>query len=302
MSICAVSTSRHLTDDGLVDRSDNREELAADLPSIMTASEPDVKVNCDVPAFSLDPQFSRGMTQWHSGSDVSAALSDARLFADQTFARAAGAPLVPGNAVRLLKDAKENYPAWLEAIAGATQTIHFETYIIHRDDIGLEFANALAECARHGVPRPASLRLARLISPRPRLQLTDGRCWPAPGSRSGPSIPLGLDRPFGWINRDHRKIITIDGRLAFVSGLCVGRDWVGYPERHIEPWRDTGVSIEGPAVARHRPRVRGHLGAGRAAAGGSARRRARRFRRQGRWRCGSSRAPRSPRSSIDWIS
>jgi cardiolipin synthase len=61
--------------------------------------------------------------------------------------------------------------------------------------------------------------------------------------------PLRLDRPFGWISRDHRKVITIDGRLAFVSGLCVGQSWVRNSERDVEPWRDTGVVIEGPAVA-----------------------------------------------------
>ncbi|HEX8336212.1 MAG TPA: phospholipase D-like domain-containing protein, partial [Pyrinomonadaceae bacterium] len=54
---------------------------------------------------------------------------------------------------------------------------------------------------------------------------------------------------FGWFNRDHRKMISVDGRLGFVMGLCVGRDWVGRPEKNIEPWRDTGVEIRGPAVA-----------------------------------------------------
>ena len=51
----------------------------------------------------------------------------------------------------MLKDGKENYPAWLKAIASAKNTIHFETYIIHRDEIGLQFAEALAEKARQGV-------------------------------------------------------------------------------------------------------------------------------------------------------
>ncbi len=55
---------------------------------------------------------------------------------EQAFARAAGAPLVAGNEVRLLKDAAENYPAWLEAIAAARRTIHFESYIIHDDETG----------------------------------------------------------------------------------------------------------------------------------------------------------------------
>ena len=91
------------------------------------------------------------MTGENLGSTASATLSPARVLADQTFARAAGAPLVPGNTVRILKNAEENYPAWLEAIALARSTIHFETYIIHRDDTGLRFAEALAERARHGV-------------------------------------------------------------------------------------------------------------------------------------------------------
>jgi cardiolipin synthase len=44
-------------------------------------------------------------------------------------------------------------------------------------------------------------------------------------------------------------MITVDGGVGFVTGLCVGQSWVGYPERGIEPWRDTGVMIVGPAVA-----------------------------------------------------
>ena len=74
-----------------------------------------------------------------------------RFLADQAFSRAAGAPLVPGNSVRLLKDAQENYPAWLEAIGAAKRYIHFESFIIHGDDIGHQFGDALAAKAREGV-------------------------------------------------------------------------------------------------------------------------------------------------------
>jgi cardiolipin synthase len=174
------------------------------------------------------------------------AHSAARTLADQTFARAAGAPLIPGNTVRLLRDARENYPAWLEAIRSARSTIHFETYIIHRDEIGLQFAEALAERARHGV------RVRLLYDWLGSFSMSLRRRWPML-ARAGVEVrcfnPPRLDRPFGWISRDHRKVITIDGRLGFVSGLCVGRQWVGDPERRREPWRDTGVMIEGPAVA-----------------------------------------------------
>jgi cardiolipin synthase len=180
------------------------------------------------------------------GPIANVALSSARVLADQTFARAAGAPLVPGNTVRILKNAEENYPAWLEAIASARSTIHFETYIIHRDDIGLQFAEALAERARHGV------RVRLLYDWLGSFTFSVRRRWPML-TQAGVEVrcfnPPRFDRPFGWISRDHRKVITIDGRIAFVSGLCVGHRWVGDAEHHVEPWRDTGVVIEGPAVA-----------------------------------------------------
>ena len=76
----------------------------------------------------------------------------ARLLADQAFSRAAGAPLVHGNAVRLLKDARENYPAWLEAIGSAAANVHFESYMVHADEVGDRFADALVATARRGVP------------------------------------------------------------------------------------------------------------------------------------------------------
>jgi cardiolipin synthase len=170
----------------------------------------------------------------------------ARTLADQTFARAAGAPLIAGNSVRVLKDARENYPAWLEAIASAERTIHFETYIIHRDEVGLQFAEALARKARQGV------RVRLLYDWLGSFSITLRRRWPML-AQAGVEVrcfnPPRFDRPFGWISRDHRKVLTVDGRRAFVSGLCVGRQWTGDPKRHREPWRDTGVVIDGPAVA-----------------------------------------------------
>ena len=72
-------------------------------------------------------------------------------FADQSLTRASGASRVPGNRVRLLKNAAENYPAWIEAIESAEKWIHFETYIIHEDEAGRHFADLLSTKAREGV-------------------------------------------------------------------------------------------------------------------------------------------------------
>jgi cardiolipin synthase len=53
----------------------------------------------------------------------------------------------------------------------------------------------------------------------------------------------------GWLSRDHRKSLAIDGRIAFVSGLCVASAWLGDPAAGKDPWRDTGIEIRGPAIA-----------------------------------------------------
>jgi len=91
-----------------------------------------------------------------AGADVRPAFRPgrdltARQAADQAFSRASGAPLREGNAVRILRDAAENYPAWLDAIHGARQAIDFEMYIIHEDDQGRQFADALMAKAREGL-------------------------------------------------------------------------------------------------------------------------------------------------------
>jgi cardiolipin synthase len=168
------------------------------------------------------------------------------VIADQAFSRAAGAPLVHGNGVRILKDGAENYPAWLAAIADARESVHFECYIVHDDEIGQRFADALIARAREGI------RIRVIYDWLGALGHTGGRFWRRL-REAGVEVrcfnPPRLDEPLGWVARDHRKSITIDGRLAFVTGLCIGQMWEGYPEKNLAPWRDTGVEIRGPAVA-----------------------------------------------------
>jgi cardiolipin synthase len=169
-----------------------------------------------------------------------------QLLADQAFARTAGAPLVGGNAVRLLKDGNENYPAWLEAIQKAQHWIHFETYILHDDTIGKAFAEALCERARAGVKvRLLVDWLGSLMKSGPGFWRTFAKAGVDARSFGYPTI----DSPLGWVSRDHRKTLAVDGRIAFVSGLCVGDEWLPNPKTGREAQRDTGVRIEGPAVA-----------------------------------------------------
>ncbi len=169
-----------------------------------------------------------------------------RILAAQAFSRAAGAPLVHGNDIRLLKDAGENYAAWLDAIHAAEQTIHFENYIFHSDNIGWRFAEALISKAKSGV------RVRVLYDWLGALTETSSRFWQKL-REGGVDVrcfnPPRFDSPLGWVSRLHRKSLCVDNQVAFVSGLCVGQMWIGYPERNIPPWRDTGVEIWGPVVA-----------------------------------------------------
>jgi cardiolipin synthase len=108
------------------------------------------------------------------------------------------------------------------------------------------FADALTTKAREGV----SVRLlydwmggfgktSRSFWNHLRAAGVEVRCYNAPR----------FDSPVGWVSRDHRKTLTVDGQVGFVTGLCVGRMWVGVPAKNIEPWRDTGIEVRGPAVS-----------------------------------------------------
>jgi cardiolipin synthase len=82
-------------------------------------------------------------------------------------------------------------------------------------------------------------------------------CWATPGRYWHPFRQAGVEvrafnrpriqDPFGLFQRDHRKLVCVDGEVAFVGGFCVGVEWAGAAER--PPWRDTGVEVRGPAAA-----------------------------------------------------
>ena len=165
-------------------------------------------------------------------------------FAERAFARATGSEPIGGNGVRLLLDAQENYPAWLAAIRDARHSIQFESYIFDDDQVGREFADALAAKARTGIPvRVVCDWLGTRRVGALRTTLTEA------GAEFRVFNPPRFDSPLGWLARNHRKTIVIDGRIGFVSGLCVSKKWLGDAARGMEPWRDTGIELRGPAVA-----------------------------------------------------
>jgi cardiolipin synthase A/B len=182
----------------------------------------------------------------HARAHVRHDADAGRSIMDQAISRAAGARRIDGNSVRLLRDAAENYPAWLDAIASAERYVYFEAYIMRDDVSGRRFAEALIDKARAGV----TVRL--LYDWMGAFAKTPSQFW-EPLRAAGVEVrcfnPFTLASPLGWVHRDHRKSVVVDGRIGFITGLCVGDAWVGDPERGVAPWRDTGVEVRGPAVA-----------------------------------------------------
>ena len=169
-----------------------------------------------------------------------------RLLAQQALSRAAGAPLITGNAVELLIDAAAHYEAWLSAIRGAAQRVLLENYIIRDDEVGRAFRDALIERAQAGV-------IVAVITDWIGCLGQSRRSFWAPLRAAGGHVhlfnPPQLGESFGWLSRDHRKLLVVDGTQGFVSGVCISAKWLGDPSRNVPPWRDTGVAIRGPAVA-----------------------------------------------------
>ncbi len=174
------------------------------------------------------------------------ASTPSRLLAEQALSRAAGAPLLTGNAVDLLIDAPEHYAAWLAAIRSARERVMLENYIVRDDRVGREFRDALVERAETGV------LVAVLVDWVGCLGQSRSSFW-APLRAAGGQVrifnPPRLGESLGWISRDHRKVLVVDGELGFLSGVCISAKWLGDAERDIPPWRDTGVALRGPAVA-----------------------------------------------------
>jgi cardiolipin synthase A/B len=153
------------------------------------------------------------------------------------------APLRQGNRVTLLRNGCEIFPAMLEAIRSAQQTVDFATYVYWTGSIAPEFAEALAERAEAGVEVNVLLDAVGAAKMERRLvELLQ---------RAGAEV--AWFRPPKWYtlhklnNRTHRKILVVDGTVGFTGGVGIAEEWTGNGE---DPghWRDTHVRVEGPAA------------------------------------------------------
>jgi len=154
-----------------------------------------------------------------------------------------GAPLRLGNRVQVLRNGCRIFPSMLDAIAGARDTIDFATYAYWTGDIAPQFASALCERAKAGVE--VNVLLDAVGASRMDRSLVDDL------ANAGANVEWF--RPPRWYtvekinNRTHRKILVVDGSVAFTGGVGIAEEWTGDCE-DPDHWRDTHIRVEGPVA------------------------------------------------------
>ena len=170
---------------------------------------------------------------------------------------ATGSPLIAGNKVDLLYDGPQTMNAMLAAITDAKDNINLETYIFDQDELGLRFADLLIAKQRAGVDVNIMYDSVGTIGT-PNAFFDNMKAAGIHMIAFNPINPLkGLTR-LDFNNRDHRKILIVDGKVGFTGGVNISatysRSSIFRSGGAIEPgqktgWRDTHLRIEGPAVA-----------------------------------------------------
>jgi cardiolipin synthase len=168
------------------------------------------------------------------------AAGDAR-FADY-IASLVGAPVEPGDRYAVLRNGKEVFPPMLDAIKASKHRISFESFIYEDGVVGDQFTAALVAAARRGVTVRIVLdAMGGELSRESQKQLTDAGVT---------LVWFNSLRPWTLEEtnyRTHRKVMVVDGTIAFTGGVGLADHWLGDAE-DPERWRDTHFSVTGPAV------------------------------------------------------
>ncbi|TWI04524.1 cardiolipin synthase [Luteimonas cucumeris] len=155
-----------------------------------------------------------------------------------------GPAIMSGNHVIDLQNGDGIFPSMLEAIAAAQDTITFETYIYWSGEIGQEFSDALSERSRAGVDVRVTIDWVGSI--KMEQDLLD--------QMEAAGVHIERYRPLHWYNfrrmnnRTHRKLLVVDGKVAFTGGVGIADLWQGDAQDPAH-WRDMHFRMEGPAVA-----------------------------------------------------
>jgi cardiolipin synthase len=154
-----------------------------------------------------------------------------------------GPAIIPGNTIKPLENGDEIFPEMLAAIAAATRTITFETYIYWSGEVGTRFATALIERARAGVRVHVMLDWlgSKRIDAKTIAQMKHA------------GIEVVRYHALHWYsigrinNRTHRKVLIIDGQVGFTGGVGIADQWSGHAQDPAH-WRDIHFRVEGPVI------------------------------------------------------
>jgi cardiolipin synthase A/B len=153
-------------------------------------------------------------------------------------------PLLRGGSVTMLQNGNAFFPAMLDAIRSARDSVNFETYIFEPDGVGRQFIDAFKDRARAGV----EVRLVLdgfgtlKMTKRYRKELQEA------GVRVARFRSLSLRNLVRFYRRTHRRAIVIDGKVGFTGGAAVSKKWNG-DVRNEHEWRDSMTQVTGPMVA-----------------------------------------------------
>ncbi len=210
---------------------------------------PPVAVQIESATGPLTPRQSQAVLGALAKGSAETGIFEHHLAVEQAVA---GSPLTTGNRVLLLQDGPATYSAMLAAIAGARDHVHLETYILDDDEVGQRFMQALTARQTRGVQvnlirdgmgtlgTPAALFAPLLASGGQVLVFN-------------PPNPLLARKTWELNQRDHRKLLIVDGRTAFLGGVNISNVYSGGSAQRRATdkpaWRDTHLQLQGPVVA-----------------------------------------------------
>ena len=154
-----------------------------------------------------------------------------------------GVPATEGNAIDVLRNGDRIFPAMFEAVASASSTVDFLTFVYWQGSIGREMAELLAERARAGVRVRVILDALGAFS----MDRTLVDRMIGAGAQVEWFRPVNKARFWDANHRSHRKVLICDEDVAFTGGIGIADEWRG-DARGPDEWRDTHFRIRGPAV------------------------------------------------------
>jgi len=150
-----------------------------------------------------------------------------------------------GNSVEILQNGNGFFPPIMRDIAAARESIHIETYIWSESALGTQLATLLAAKAKQGV----EVRVLVDASGGRDLKGDLEKMLEQSGAKVAHFHPIRISNLGRLNNRDHRKLVIIDGRIGYIGGHGVSDNWTGNAQDK-EHWRDTGLRMMGPIVNR----------------------------------------------------